>query len=192
MEKSTVITLLIVVGLGGLALWYFMSDATPVGAQPVPDNCGGGVAGSIGKFIKGHTDRKNAAAPYVAAYFGAGSSAKPITDIAGKLSPSGYAEKYLGDKIGDWLCDMKLPGWGDVSAAARTVYGTAIEPGVTFGTSQLSAGTVGPVKSLYSAGDSLVHGNFGDAGKSVAKSVYEGPKAAYDATKNLLSDINPF
>jgi hypothetical protein len=189
MEKSTIITLLIVVGLGGLALWYFMSDATSVGAQPVPDNCGGGVMGSIGKFIQGHTDRKNTAAPYVAQmYTGAGASTvKPITDIAGKLSPSGYAEKWIGDKVGGWFCDAKLPGWGEVKDWGAGV----TSANTSFATGQLKAGTVGPVKSLYSAGSNLVHGNFGDAASDIYHSAADGPKAAYNATKDLAKAIIP-
>lgn len=186
MERSTIIALLVVVGLGGL-VWYLMiksDDAS--GGQPLPKSCGTGMMGDIGTFIQGHVARKNALAPTVASKFGVpAGTAAPITAIAGKLSPSGWLEQ----KIGDWICDASFPS---ASTIASNVYNTAIKPGVTLGTSQLKAGTIAPIKSLYSAGSNLVHGNFGDAAGDVAKSVYEGPKAALSATKNLLSDINPF
>lgn len=189
MEKSTVITLLIVVGLGGLALWLFLSDSsssTP-GAQPVPDSCGSGVFGGIGSFIKGHVDRKNNVAPLVAQKYGVpAQSAGQLTAIAGKLSPSNWVEGKIGNTVGDWFCKASL-GWNDVETWATGVHSSA----TNFGKSNLAAGTVGPVKSLYSAGDNLVHGNFGDAGKDIAKSVYEGPKAAYDTTKDLAKAIIP-
>ena len=190
MERSTVIALLVVVGLGGVVWWWFARQTTGDGAQPVPDNCGSGVMGSIGKFIQGHTDRKNAAAPVIAAKYGI-SGAKPLTDIAGKLSPSGYAEKWIGDKVGGWFCDAKLPGWGEIKDATLG-YGVGFkDESIKFGTTNLKAGTIAPVKSLYSAGSNLIHGNFGAAGSNVVDSVINGPKAAYNATKDLAKAIIP-
>lgn len=191
MERSTVVALLLVVGLGGLALWYFMRDTTGTGAQPVPDSCGGGVMGSIGKFIKGHSERKNSVAPLVIGQYTGGAisggNAKTVAGIADKLSPSGYAEKYLGDKVGSWFCKVSLPGWGEVKD-----WGSGVTSANTsFATGQLAAGTVGPVKSLYSAGSNLVHGNFGDAATDIYHSAADGPKAAYNATKDLAKAIIP-
>jgi hypothetical protein len=192
-ERSTVIALLVVVGLGGLAWWWFARQTTTgTGAQTVP-GCGSGVMGSIGNFIQGHVDRKNALAPTIAGkYTGlSAGTVKPITDIAGQLSPSGYVEKFIGDKVGGFFCNAKLPGWGEITKGIGD-YGVGFQKeSVEFGTTNLAAGTIGPVKSLYSAGGNLVNGNFGAAGKDVVNSVINGPKAAYETTKDLAKAIIP-
>jgi len=187
MERSTVISVLIVVGLGGLVLWWYMRTPATTGAvQAVPGNCGTGVMGSIGNFIKGHVDRKNSVAPLVAQGYTKIPAAQvaPITDIAGKLSPSGWVEK----KIGDFFCDVSIPSFTAIKNAIVNTGKQVASTSSTFGQSQLEAGTVGPVKSLGSAADNLIHGNFGDAAGDVAHSVVDGPKAAVTATYNVGKD----
>lgn len=191
MERSTVVALLVVVGLGGLVLWWYMRTEVPVTGQEVPSNCGSGVMGSIGQFIKGHVDRKNSLAPLVGQAYTKvpASSLSGITNVAGKLSPSNWLESKVGDKVGNFFCNFSLPSLGSI---ANAVQNKVIAPAQTFGTANLAAGTVGPVKSLASAGSNLVHGNFGDAGTDVYHSVVDGPKTAVTSTYNALKSISPF
>jgi hypothetical protein len=206
MEKSTVVTLLIVVGLGGLVLWWYTRQAAaPSATQGLPPSCGSGVMGSIGNFIKGHVDRKNSLAPVIGQTYTKAPAAvlKPITDIAGKLSPSGYVEQKVGNAVGDFLCSISLKSLSQIGNAALNAGSFAAKEGTkavttgvkvstSFGTSQLKAGTVGPVGSIYNAGDNLVHGNFGDAATNIKDSIIDGPKSAVTSTYNALKSLNPF
>lgn len=183
------ITLLIVVGLGGLALWWLCRQPTATGAaQTLPGTCGGGVMGSIGQFIKGHVDRKNAVAPLVVSAYAKvpPNQAAGLTNLAGQVSPSGYIEGKIGNAVGDFFCKLSIPSFGAIANAVANTGQKVVNKSTTFGQSQLEAGTVGPVKALGSAGNNLVHGNFGSAASDVAKSVYEGPKSAVTSTLHAL------
>jgi hypothetical protein len=192
MERSTVISLLVVVGLGGLVLWWYMrAPATETGAaQTLPGNCGSGVMGTIGNFIKGHVDRKNSLAPLVAQGYAKipAAQAAPITNIAGKLSPSSWLESKIAGPVGDFFCEFSIPSFSAIKNAIENTGKQVVSTSTSFGTSQLAAGTINPVKSLGSAADNLVHGNFGDAAGDVAHSVYDGPKAAVTATYEAGKD----
>ncbi len=97
--------------LVALVVLYFWSQKAPTlpagiapsdGTPPPGKGCGG-----VGGFIKGHVDRKNAIAPTVISkYTGLpGSISSPIASVAGKLDVSGYVESYVGDIVGDALCN---------------------------------------------------------------------------------------
>jgi hypothetical protein len=147
--------------------------------------------GSIGQFIKGHVDRKNSVAPLVGQAYTKvpASSLGGITSLAGKLSPSNWLEGKVGNAVGNFFCDASLPS---LSGMANAINNHGIQPGVTFGKENLAAGTVGPVKSIYSAGSNLVNGNFGDAGHDVYHAVIDGPKTAVTSTYNVIKSLNPF
>lgn len=192
--SKPIIILAVVLGLGGLAYWWMkrqqvMADAT---GQPNADPCsGGGVFDTIGGFIKSHVDRKNAVAPYVASAYAkiSPTQAAPLTNIAGKLDVSAYAENYVGQKVGNALCNLSFPPVSQILSTAGQKIQTATTGGVKFGTEQLKAGTVQPVKDVYAAGQAIARGDVTGAAKAVASSVVDGPKAAYTSTKNFITSL---
>lgn len=109
---------------GGISLPAGQAPAD--GTPPPGPGCGG-----VGGFIKGHVDRKNAIAPTVVSkYTGLGSSsASGIAGIAGKLSPSGYVESFVGDKVGDALCNLSPL---DAAAAGAKFVGKEIVAGAGY------------------------------------------------------------
>ena len=191
--SKTVEVVLIAVGLGALIIWWTRRNAQPdpqVETGPT-DPCGGGVLGTIGGFIKGHVDRKNTVAPLVASAYVKAPPAQlaPLTNIAGKLDVSQYAEKYIGDKVGNALCSMSIPSISAILGTAGGKIQTATSGGVKLGTEQLKAGTIAPATDLYHAGTAIARGDIGGAATAVGKSIVDGPKAAYTSTKNFITSL---
>jgi hypothetical protein len=121
--------------LVGLVVLYFWSNSGPSlpagiasadGTPPPGAGCGG-----VGGFIKGHVDRKNAIAPTVISkYTGLpGGTAKSIAGVAAKLSPSGYVESFIGDTVGDALCNVSPLG---AAAAGAKFAAKEVEKGVQY------------------------------------------------------------
>jgi hypothetical protein len=185
--------ILVLAGLGALAWWWLrrQGDTSSNVTQQAGDGCGNGVLGTIGSFVKSHVARKDAIAPYVAQGYAKipAAQAAPLTSIAGKLSPSGYVEKYLGDKVGTAICDLKVPSLSAIVGTVTSKVGTTTRAAGTFGEEQLKAGTIAPATDLYHAGQDIARGDVSGAAGSVVHSATGGVTTAYHSTVGFVKSL---
>src|SRR5678815_2444257 len=101
-------TFLILLGVALLGVIAFIFirrnsvDFSKLGPPPpITKDCG-----ALANFFGGHEGRKNALAPSIIKNYAGVSDgqAQQIAAIASKLSPSAYAEKFVGEKLSSWLC----------------------------------------------------------------------------------------
>jgi hypothetical protein len=128
-----------VIILAIVALLYFSTQTpatVPAGqtGEGIGPQCGG-----IGGFIKGHVDRKNAVAPTVVQkYTGIDKgTAATITKYANELSISNKVEGFVGEKLGDALCNLDPLS---AAAAGAKFVGKEIVAGVEAAGSAIASG----------------------------------------------------
>lgn len=181
-----------------LVVLYFYSKSGPTlpagiapadGTPPPGPGCGG-----VGGFIKGHVDRKNALAPtIVSKYTGlGGGTAKSIADVAGKLSPSGYVESFVGDKLGDALCNLSPL---DAAAAGAKFVGKELAVGASYavkGAKALGSFTLSAASNPLSSATGLATkaANASTAATNLASSITDrGVNAVYSRLPTPLKVV---
>lgn len=161
-----------------LLAFFFISKmqggaTIPAGAnsEGIGTKCGG-----IGGFIKGHVDRKNAAAPGIISAVGGNygvkidkGTASTIAKYADTFSLSNKIEGLVGDKVGDALCN--LDPLEAAAAGAKFLADKALDAG----------------KAIVS-GAEYVGGKLGDAGGFVGTNLAKGALSLGTFGKGLVTN----